>query len=203
MMAALAGGCALRDAVPDDPATWGGKKEVWVFVAPMNELTTACRGNVLPATVEKAAADAGVRVPRTHFESVDVLVSQEQLDKPVKDKDEVRLPYSCVDREVFEHRSTHGKHPKTTIKLSQFWQNYVLFRSLAPFKILAVDDRVTKKQFPFFRKVLDPPTTEAVQHQTGPMDRTVKVGGGHVKYKVVFEIRGVKIDPDIECKFKG
>jgi hypothetical protein len=205
LLAVLTLGCkTTKNVNPDDPKTWGPKKPVWVFVAPKMELQYACANDSIPPAVTKAAASrpsGAVPLP-TKFDKDDILVPEELLTGDKKES-KPRLPYSCTGRntdDFFEHRSSHAHHNETLIRLKKQLGDSALFRSVEKFIIHEIKDRDHggKEPYPFNKKVLNPPTIEKDEHDTGPIVTTPSISGTF--YKVILIIRGYPIDPDIECR---
>jgi hypothetical protein len=196
LAAASTFGCAKTGVDVRDPKTWGPRKTVWVYVAPLRELSDACLKGALPPSVVKALTGlgGGVQVP-AKFESVDVLVPEELL---IGDSSEPRIPFSCTEEEgLFLHRAGHGEHSKTLIRLQKNAAESALFRSSEKFSLARLEGR--ENPFPFHPSVLKVPTAEATQIETGPI--VIDVGlFQRKKYKFTLRIRGYTIDPDLECR---
>jgi hypothetical protein len=194
LAAASTFGCARAGVDTKDPRTWGERKTVWVYVAPLRELSDACLKGSLPPTVVKAVSGLGGGAP-TKFEPVDVLVPEELL---TGDTSEPRMPFSCTEEEgLFLHRAGHGEHSKTLIKLQKNAAESALFRSSEKFSLARLEGR--ENPFPFDQSVLKVPTAENTQHETGPI--VIDIGFFQKKtYKFTLRIRGYTIDPDLECR---
>ncbi|HEX2446528.1 MAG TPA: hypothetical protein VHJ77_21445 [Vicinamibacterales bacterium] len=193
MLAALTLGCAKMGVDTKDPRTWGPRKTVWVYVAPLHELGEACLNGTLPPTAVKAVSGLGDGAP-TKFEPVDVLVPEElltgELSRP-------RIPFSCVDKEFSLHGG--GDHPKTLIKLKKNPAESAVFRSSEKSFRLAGLKGEEGNAFPFDPNVLRLPTSENTQHETGPI--VIDIGlFEKKKYKFTLRIKGYPVDPDLECR---
>ncbi|MGH9313114.1 MAG: hypothetical protein ACRD1S_07935, partial [Vicinamibacterales bacterium] len=175
VLAALTVGCGVKNVKPDDPKTWGDRKDVWIFVAPEKELRDACASDVMPPTVIEAARKRSgdpVALPKK-FDNVDVLVPQELVTgKP--DEKRTLLPYSCVEKTFFSHEKSHRLHKHTVIKLHKRRGETVRYRALEPFRIESIEERKRplKKLDVFSPTVLPLPTPEREEHPTGPIVRT-------------------------------
>ena len=198
MLTACTLGCAKTGVDTKDPTTWGPRIAVWVYVAPLRELSDACLKGSLPASVVKALSGLGGGAPvPTKFEPVDVLVPDELL---TGESSQPRIPFSCTEQEgFFLHRAGHGEHGKTLIKLKKNAAESALFRSPEKFSLARLDGG--ENPFPFDPIVLKVPTGENTQHETGPI--VIDIGFFQKrKYKFTLRIRGYTIDPDLECRRK-
>ena len=131
-----------------------------------------------------------------------------------------------MGRVFFEHDDPNGKHEETVVTLSQAKATHLEYRSITPFKVrelkLVPPIGATKTAagasqrpapvapaFPFFIHNLRLPTEAVTRQRTGPIDGSLNRVGLHellIRYKAVFEVlisgTWVKIDPDIECRFR-
>jgi hypothetical protein len=198
LAAASTFGCAKAGVDPKDPKTWGPTITVWVYVAPLGELSDACLKGSLPPAVVKAASGlgGGVRLPEK-FDPRDVLVPEELL---TGETSKPRIPFSCTEEEgLFLHRAGHGEHGKTLIRLEKRAAESALFRSTEKFTLARLDGG--ENPFPFDGTVLRVPTAENIQHATGPI--VIDIGFFQKrKYKFTLGVRGYTIDPDLECRKK-
>jgi hypothetical protein len=130
--------------------------------------------------------------PKKRYKRYDVLVAQD-------DKDQKRLPFSCVDGEIFRHERSHPKHEDTEVYLSRTLGDSVKWVSSVPFRVVSIATRpeALSGPPPFDPKTLAPPTEYALTHRTGAI---IDAGADWKVYKVRFEIQGLgPIDPDIFC----
>jgi hypothetical protein len=218
-------GCGVKPIDPTFEPSWGAKTEVWFYVASRDDLSAACRDGVLPRSVVTAAANARppVTLTRNRFDKVDILVPEDYVMSSSTDP---LKPYSCVGGVFFEHDDPKGKHEETVVKLSLKSATHLEYRSITPFKVLELkpvpSTAPTKTTagasqrpapvapaFPFFVHNLKLPTEAVTTQKTGPIDFSLNRVGLHelrIRYKAVFEVMisgtWVKIDPDIECRFK-
>jgi hypothetical protein len=189
-------GC-VRQIDPTFEPSWGSAKDVWLHVAPRQELENTCR----------------TETP-TEFEEADILIPEEDAKTA---SGGVLTPLSCIDGRLYKHGE--GDHEKTVVTLSQRKANYVIYRSRLPFKVLDITiphapaaasgrrlPEIPKN--PFFRSILTLPTAAGNAHKTGPLDASLNRVGLHelrLRYKATFEVEisgaWVKVDPDIECRF--
>jgi hypothetical protein len=196
LVAASTFGCAKTGVDVRDPKTWGPRKTVWVYVAPLRELGDACLKGTLPPSVVKALSGLGGGAPvPTRFEPVDVLVPEELL---TGDPSDPRIPFSCTEEEgLFLHRAGHGEHDKTLIKLQKNAAESAVFRSSEKFSLARLEGR--DNPFPFDPTVLKVPTAENTLHETGPIVTDIGLFQKR-KYKFTLRMRGYTIDPDLECR---
>jgi hypothetical protein len=179
---------------PQDPGQKATQVQVWIYVAPQKELEAGCKGGQIPAGLLKGplAAAAGKKA----FAQVDILVPSELLQGP-KNPAEVRLPFSCSKSgQFFEHKKAHPSHVETLIHLSRQKGDSAAFRSDTKFSITSIEDRDTKGPYPFAESFRKSHLVYNTVHETGPI---VNAGADKKIYKVVLEINGYKIDPDIQC----